>query len=373
MSTPGSRARGAEVEWVTEEERFLGLRDAWDRLARRVGFPFLRHAWFAAWWTAFGKPGRLRICTVWARGELAAVFPMFEPTRRVLLALANEHTPVFAPLACDDDSLDLLLSAVFARSPRSLTVESLPVLSGASRALEDASRHLARLTCRGRCYTSPVADLRGDFAAYRRVMSKRSRKDIERRRRKLEAEHDPTFELLVEPTALDAELAAVFAVEASGWKGRRGTAVDDRPETARFYRLVARAFAAEGAFRLSRISVGGWPIVFDYCLLGDNRLWSLKTGYDEDFRAYGPGVVLTLAEVERCFELGIGGLELLGDIDRSKLLFANAQRRHCAVHSDLLHPASVGRHVYWCWARPQLRRAYRRLHEHSDPRARRRQ
>ena len=62
-------------------------------------------------------------------------------------------------------------------------------------------------------------------------------------------------------------------------------------------------------------------------ILRRNRLYSPKSGYLEEFRQHGPGLILELATIEHCFELGIEAHELLAD-DEYKLRFSTSERRH---------------------------------------------
>ena len=54
-------------------------------------------------------------------------------------------------------------------------------------------------------------------------------------------------------------------------------------------------------------------MALDLSLLHNDRLWLLKTGFDESYRRLVPGLVLRLSIIERSFELGLSGHELLGD------------------------------------------------------------
>ena len=69
-------------------------------------------------------------------------------------------------------------------------------------------------------------------------------------------------------------------------------------------------------------------IAWDLGILHRNRLYSPKSGYLEEFRPLGPGLVLELATIERCFEPGIEAHELLGTDEPYKLRFSTSERRH---------------------------------------------
>ena len=107
-------------------------------------------------------------------------------------------------------------------------------------------------------------------------------------------------------------------------------------------------------------------VAFDLCLLRARRLYLLKTGYDESVRRLAPGLVLRLAVVERCFELGLEAHELLGDVSEWKSKFATSERRHVDVHRYRRSPAGAARLAYAWRLRPALGRAYRRLRPGGD-------
>jgi CelD/BcsL family acetyltransferase involved in cellulose biosynthesis len=168
---------------------------------------------------------------------------------------------------------------------------------------------------------------------------------------------------------LERELAEGFTVEASGWKGEKGTAILSSPAATRFYRELAAAFAAEGGLRLSTLRVDGRAVAFDYCLLDHGRLWSLKLGIDDDFRRFAPGIVLTLAEIERCFELELRALELCGGDEEWKTRFATSARTHVNLWSFARNPVPLSYALYRR-VRPSLVRAYRLVSDRSRSRSR---
>ena len=81
-------------------------------------------------------------------------------------------------------------------------------------------------------------------------------------------------------------------MESSGWKRAAGSAILSRPENEAYYRSLGRRFHDRGELRLSSISVGGRVIAWDLAILRRNRLYSPKSGYLEEFRQYGPGLIL---------------------------------------------------------------------------------
>ena len=132
-------------------------------------------------------------------------------------------------------------------------------------------------------------------------------------------DHEASVVLLEVPKDLEGELDRAFELEAAGWKGEAGTAIDSTKETALFYRSVASAYHRLGELRLSTIALDGELAAFDLCLLHSGRVWTLKTSYNESYPRLSPGNVLLLLEIERSFELGLEAVELLGGFEDYKL------------------------------------------------------
>ena len=354
------------IEWVTEPPRFTSLAEEWDALARRHSTPFVRHAWFSAWWAAFGAGRPLRVCLLWEDARLVAAFPLFAARRGRLSAMANVHSPLFRPLARDDEALEGLSVSVARAGAPELEVPALAVDDLALAVLTRVLERERRTNLVEPQETSPLTDTSGDLEAYRREKKSKLR-EVERRRRKLLREHRVELTLIERPRDLEVELQRGLEVEASGWKGEAGTAILSSEDTTRFYRSVARAYHESGDLRFSGLSVDGRLVAFDYAILHGGRYHLLKTGYDESLRRLGPGLALRLAVIERCFELGLAAHEFLGEAYDWKLMFATGEREHRMLRSYRRRPVAMLRHQYRRRARPLLRRAYRRVRGRESP------
>lgn len=347
--------------WIEDEEGFDGLSDSWDELTGDGSTPFDTHRWYRAWWGAFGHSGELAIATAWEGDRLAAVLPLRRRRGR-LTAMANEHTPLFRPVG-PEPATKALLRHVFAGDEASVELVHVPEADSVVGATSASDRAPGRYEVVERQHTSPIVETAGTFDAWRKLTKPNWRSDLDRFARNLRKRHNAEFSIVQAPTDLPAELNAGFRVEASGWKGERKTAIRSSPETETFYRDVARSFHDRGQLRLSRIELpDGWA-AFDLCLLTGDRLYLLKTGFDERFRNLSPGLVLRLATIERCFELGLEAHELLGGEAEWKRKFATAERRHVAHRYYRRRPLPFARWLFRSRVRPRLatvRRRFRR-------------
>lgn len=348
------------VEWIEDEAGFAALDGEWESLLPDDSTPFDLHCWHLSWWRAFGGAADLSVCTVRRDGELAAVLPLERSGRR-LRALANSHSSVFRPLARDGEAMDELAAAALGAGSAGVGLVGLPARDPSLGALSSQARPAGMTPLVTPAYASPIVATDGDFDAWRNSSKKRWGAPLERFRRKMGREHEAEFALVEPPRDLTTELEDGFGVEASGWKGRAGTAIDSAPETAAFYREVSGEFARRDALRLSRILLDGRTVAFDLCILHRSRLYLLKTGFDEEYRRLAPGLVMRLSVIERCFELDIDAHELLGGESEWKNKFATTRREHVGFDAYRRSPLGFARYAYRARLRPPLKRAYRRL------------
>ena len=346
------------VERVESLEGFRELEAGWEALARDVGHPFASHAWIDAWLSAFGAEMPPAVYTAWDGDRLAAAIPL---VRRgsVLAAAANAHTPWFSPLG-GGEPLSLLADAVARSAASHVVLPELAVDDAATGVLTDALDRDRAVVWVESTRSAPVVDGSSVPDEYLSHLSGDRRREVRRLRRRLE-EVGAVVSPLGRPTDVGAEVDRALALEAMGWKGRRGTAILDDPATERFYRDVAHAFARRDELRVSTVTLDGELVAFDLCIVANGRLWIPKGSIDERQRRLSPGIVLLVAEIEAAFDDGAGGVELLGDADAYKLPYATRTRRHGTVHGARLRPAPVLRVAYRRALRPRLREVARTL------------
>jgi len=309
------------VEWVTEAGRLAEIERAWDELAG-PGNPFMSAAWLDAWRRGFAPDLPLHVGLVWRGEDLLAGLPLVRSGRRHL-AMANDHSPSFAPLACDLSALEEVTAAALRAAGGVL---ALPAVPGDHALLASGAGRWRALTSPD--VVSPVIDLEGTYEQWRETTRGRWRAPLERLGRKMARDHVAEVRLVEAPEDMEAALSAGFALEAAGWKGSGGTAILSAPETSMFYRSLAETFHARGELRTSSITLDGRLAAFQLALLCDGRLYQLKSAYDESRRRLAPGLVLHLKVIERCFELGLDACEILGDRAEWKAKFATSERPH---------------------------------------------
>ncbi|HEY0908905.1 MAG TPA: GNAT family N-acetyltransferase [Bradyrhizobium sp.] len=119
-------------------------------------------------------------------------------------------------------------------------------------------------------------------------------KELRRLRHRL-AEHGTIqFEVARTPDDVASAIETFLPLEASGWKGARGTALAQNDGDASFIRRATAALAASGQCEIVTLRAGETPVAAGIVLRHQNRAFFFKIGVDERFAKFSPGVQLTL-------------------------------------------------------------------------------
>jgi CelD/BcsL family acetyltransferase involved in cellulose biosynthesis len=119
-------------------------------------------------------------------------------------------------------------------------------------------------------------------------------KELRRQRHRL-AEHGAVdFAVARSPADVAAALETFLALEASGWKGRRGTALIQHEGDAAFIRRATTALAETNQCEIVTLRAGESAVAAGIVLRHQDRAFFFKLGVDERFAKYSPGVQLTL-------------------------------------------------------------------------------
>jgi Acetyltransferase (GNAT) domain len=119
-------------------------------------------------------------------------------------------------------------------------------------------------------------------------------KELRRQRNRL-AEHGAVdFEVVRTPVEMAAAVETFLMLEASGWKGNRGTALAQDEGDAAFVRRATAALAETGQCEIVTLRAGETAVAAAIVLRHQDRAFYFKLGVDERFAKFSPGVQLTL-------------------------------------------------------------------------------
>lgn len=139
------------------------------------------------------------------------------------------------------------------------------------------------------------------------------------------------------------QLQRFIAMEASGWKGREGGAIAERPGNAEYFGAIVAAGSAAGLMRWYTLSASGRPIAMHMCMRTHDTVWMPKIAYDEEFSSYSPGLELLRRVLLDCMEDDtINRLDFIG---APKWLDNWRPARQPHFELRLFNPTALGRGV----------------------------
>lgn len=98
---------------------------------------------------------------------------------------------------------------------------------------------------------------------------------------------------------VEAWIHDFLQLEASGWKGRQGSAFASSEAGRKFFLAVATEAFRRGRLIMLALRLNGRPIAQKFNLLAGAGSFSVKIAYDENYVLFSPGVHLELENIRR--------------------------------------------------------------------------
>ena len=249
-------------------------------------------------------------------GRLAGLLPVVW-RGGMLASPTNWHSVIHGALAVSPDVEAAIFREMAVLGARRVDIAALgpqPALALSGILSASGYRTSVRVIQR-----SPYLPLSGTWESYLAGRSRNLRRTLRRCRNRLADLGQVSVTVSTGEQDLDEQLTEGFAIEASGWKHSRGTAITSRPETLQFYRELTRYAASAGILRLVFLRLDQRAVAFSLSLESGGRHYDIKVGHDASLNRAGPGIVLMAAMLERAFSIGLESYEFLGDAEPYKL------------------------------------------------------
>jgi CelD/BcsL family acetyltransferase involved in cellulose biosynthesis len=303
-------------------------------------------AWFSNL-AATVYPGSedLRFYVLRKEGEVLAVLPLRAERAGfgwTLHDLGNFYTTLFEPLlapGCRTGDLAVLLAAM--RS-------DLPALASLKLAPLDPSAPSYRLMLEGMradgwhpyeffAFGNWYLPVRESWTSYLTQRDGILRSTIKRMTKKFGGDGG-TLEIVTDGTDLPRAIEAYEKVYARSWK---------KPEPyPEFMPGLARLCAEQGFLRLGLAWLDGKPIAAQLWIVSHGRAEIYKVAYDEDFKAYAPGTLLTALLMEHVIDVDkVAEVDyLIGDDPYKKTWMSHRRERWGVI---AYNPRSLGGLAGW--------------------------
>jgi CelD/BcsL family acetyltransferase involved in cellulose biosynthesis len=327
----GRGAAGGDAEpQLGSIEDLRAVRSEWNRLAALEASPFLTYDWLASWWSALGQGDPLCLLLRAPDGTLrAGAFCRRSPSGRLTAPTDPHYSEEWDVLAGDDAARRRVWDSIARLGVRRMSLMPLHERR-ADRACEALQARGYRVM-RGTARVRPYLPLPGSWDDLLASLSHKLRWQWRRSRRGLDRDGGLLLRTTTSEAELDRDLEIFLALEASGWKGREGTAILNDPRAERLYREFAARAARQGWLRLSILESAGVPVAAAYGCVFAGKAYRLKSGFDERRAGDSPGLVLVGEELRRSIDEELHEYDFLGTAQPHKLRWGAVTRRLVTV------------------------------------------
>jgi len=322
----------ANIE-VGGEELVHRHEERWAKLCQETkSAPFHRPEWIATYLRVYEPKSEFVLLTATEGERLVGVLPLIRkrcwfagvPLRQ-LAGAANIHSVRFDMLRSSCQAGEASIAAIWnlLKGTPGWHMMELPLIpeNGAgqelvARASEDDYRTLTIPF-----HESPIlhmqVDEKGQFT-WLGGTNRHFRHELRRFARLFQEEtgHEPK---LVRRTNPDPQILQNFyELEASGWKGQEGSAINCAEETRAFYAQIAKEAMNRGYFCLYSLEANQVMAAGAFCMETEDCFYPMKIAYNEALRRGGPGQLLFNGILAECAQRRIPTLFFGGKKDRYK-------------------------------------------------------
>jgi CelD/BcsL family acetyltransferase involved in cellulose biosynthesis len=312
-----------------------GVADAaqeWDRLAELGGSPFLTYEWIVSWWRAIGDGEPLCALLRDSDGSLiGGACCRLSPRGEVTAPTDHAYGYEWDVVARDAAARREVWQAIARFGARRVEFTPLPSGSSGAAAAAEGLRAGGYRISPVQAELEPYLPLPASWDDLLRSVSRNLRSQWRRNRRDLEAAGGFEVRVTRGGTELERDLDTFLRLEASGWKGRSGTAIlcDRRAE--HLFRSFAALAARHGWLRLTVAECGGNPVAAVYGCSFAGSTFRLKSAFDESRARNSPGLVLLGEDLRRAIEEGSREYRFLGAPDEQKMRWGAVTRPQITI------------------------------------------
>ena len=317
-----------KVKVLTGLEAMTAIAPSWESMAAAAIEP---NPFYEPWMLLpaleqFGVPSGFRLITVWNGERLDAVLPMERSKGFKGLPLAaleswrHRHCLLCTPLVRAEGAKDTLIALIewLREDGDGASVVGLKYIP------KDGPFYRALMATNIRClamdeYSRPVLRRHRDGEAYiNDFVSRKERQELRRRERRLQEQGRLKFVALGPDEDLGRWIDEFLRLEASGWKGKEGSAMICTEANRRFLTETFTAAYRRGRLEMVGIDLDGKPLGRCTGFIASEGSFAFKPAYDEAFAKFSPGIIAEVARIRNLHELpGVRWMDSFTDANNS--------------------------------------------------------
>jgi len=289
-------------------------RNQWDELLSKSPqkSPTLSYAWLATFFEHCLRPNESWMCILaYEHNTLLGLLPVIVRPHPIL----RRHFPMLStPNDLQTNSVDFLVAQ--GREYEAITIllraltEALPRWLHLKLVRIPEDSPTLQLTHKSLSGFYVLHDLNGwgfyvrisgAFEDYFNALSSNFRRTLKKAKRRTQRLSNAETVFLEHLSGKTEEAEHFFKLEASGWKGRLGSAINNDQTLSRFYKTLTRRLAQSSWLELHFLRAEGKLIAGHMAIRLNQVLTIPKIAYNESYSRYSPGNLLFLNMLEREF------------------------------------------------------------------------
>ncbi len=253
--------------------------------------------------TARGRSGVFALAARNDARNLVALLPVVSAWRAFgiplpVLVSADPYGDLGTPLLDGRAPLDAarsLLAQARATGARAIVLRHVTREGAAIKAIAAALAETGLAPRVLRAEQRACLDATGDAdTLLREALGAKKLKELRRQHNRLAEQGAVSFTVATTPADVACAVEVFLALESSGWKSDRGTALMQHAGDAAFIRRATAAMAARRQCEIVTLHAGETAVAAGVVLRHQDRAFWFKLGVDERFAKYSPGVQLAL-------------------------------------------------------------------------------
>ncbi len=334
------------VEEITSLQEFESLGSMWTDLTAQIDepSPFLSHEWFQCCLEGFGEGKQLRIILVRDDSRLVAAAPFwqhYETKRgikhRVISFVSCPDTPFVDLIVLPKErerALMAILDHLARRQRRNwdiLMAHQWPTESPNRRLITNLLDRSSTKYILGISSVTPYVSIAGDWESFLSTRSQRFRKTYRNNVNRIKKLGDVEVQCIRRDDQ-KVHLAEMFAVAERGWKQEEGIGMASAASVKRFFEKLTEVASSHNWLLMWILKVRGVPVATEYDLMWCDRVYALRSDFDESYREVSPGAYLEYQVLQWMFKEGCRAYFTGPGLNAYKLRWTEQTRENSVVN-----------------------------------------
>jgi CelD/BcsL family acetyltransferase involved in cellulose biosynthesis len=297
---------------------------------------FLTWEWLFTWWKHYHKDRDLNILLAKEGDNILGIAPIMLATKKIwrfkiktVEFLGAEHTDYrdFVLTEKKSECLKLFFNYMLELNWDFLNLKFIPEETFSSHFFSSEVANKCGVTEKvaGIC---PYLSMNSNYEDFSKSLSGKTRKHLKSDMKKLQNEHDISFEKISDHSTLARGLKDFEYLHQQRWssKGGMGSFRSD-PKFSLFLLEVCKQLVDSNSVNLTLLKADGKPISGALCFEYNNTFYYYHQGYDPDFSGFGVGNLLILHLIKGAFDKQMVTFDFLQGDEKYKERWASNKKR----------------------------------------------